>query len=95
MLDRHLAVGELEICVLCNSSSHAVGCPRHQHYNDERFSYRRSDAADETGPASYWVEGTYALAAIDDGEPPDKALREGIEEFQRALESGDLTSIRN
>jgi hypothetical protein len=32
---------------------------------------------------------------MDNGEAPHKALREGIEEFQRALERGELTLIRN
>jgi|SRR5579875_756064 len=86
-------VGQLEICGLCDSSPHTLGCPYHPHYNDERITYFRADAPDEVGPASYWVEDTFVLAALDSGMEEPQALREGLNEFQSALKRGELRRL--
>jgi hypothetical protein len=83
-------VGELDICDICDSSPHVAGCPRHAEYDDERISYFRTDALDEVGPASFWVEKTFGAAALDAGEAEGKALREGVAEFQEAIRRGQI-----
>ena len=84
------AVGELDVCDICDSSPHSLGCPRHPDYNDERISYTRLDAPEEIGPARYWVEDTFAVAARDAGEDEESGLREAISEVTLALKRGDL-----
>lgn len=90
MLARDNGVGELDICTLCDASPHSVGCPLHAGYDDEHVSYVRVDASEEIGPARYWVEDTFALAAADAGLNSRAALKEGIAEFVAALQRGDL-----
>lgn len=83
-------VGQLDICNLCDSSPHAVGCPRHSMYADDRWSYERVDALDEAGPASFWVEETYAVAAMEAGLASSEAVLERMREFGIALQRGEL-----
>jgi hypothetical protein len=82
-------IGELEICNLCDSSPHAVGCTRHPDFDDERISYVGADDPPEVEPAVFWVE-MYAAAATDEGVSRDDALREGIAEFRAALGRGEI-----
>jgi hypothetical protein len=86
-------VGELDICELCISSPHTVGCPRHSRFDDERFSYFRVDAPGEVGPASFWVRDTFAAAALGSGLNDRAALLEGMEEFSAALHRGELQAL--
>lgn len=86
-------VGELDICNLCDSSPHVVGCPRHASYHDERFMYSRCDEPSERGPASFWVDDTFALAAADAGLDSRAALIEGIEEFMAALRRSEFQPV--
>jgi hypothetical protein len=86
-------VGELDICELCASSPHVVGCPHHDRFDDERCSYFRLDAPDEVGPASFWVRDTFAAAAIDSGVDDEAALLEGVAEFSDALHRGELRPL--
>lgn len=83
-------VGELDICDICECSPHIGGCPRHPDYDNECISYVRADAPEEMGPARYWVEDTFAIAATDAGAEHATALREGISEFRLALKRGEL-----
>lgn len=85
--------GELEICELCGGSPHVLGCPYHPRYDDDRYMYERVDATDDKGPASYWVDDTFAAAARSEGLDEDAALREGVEEFARALRDGELRRV--
>ncbi len=91
-MSNHLVVGvgELEICDLCGSSPHAVGCRNHLMYDDDRWSYESADTPTEVGSARFCVEDTYAAAAFDNGITGDGALIEGISEFMAALERGEL-----
>ena len=82
--------GELDICNLCDSSPHLVGCPYHDRFDDDNFCYVRVDARGEVGPASFWVNDTYAAAAASEGLDERAALLEGIEEFTAAVRRGEL-----
>ena len=92
-IDAMDTVGELEICNLCDGAPHLSGCPLHRDYDNERVVYARTDAIDDAGPASYWVDDTFAAAARDSGEPEEESLREGIREFHSALQRGDIRQI--
>ena len=83
-------IGELDICAVCDSSPHVVGCPHHDRFDDERFSYVRVDASTEVGPAGFWVRDTFVEAALDAGTDEGAAWKEGIEEFVTALGRGEL-----
>jgi hypothetical protein len=89
------AVGELEICPLCDNSPHAVLCPHHPDYDDDHVSYTWAGETDEYGPASLFVDATFAQAARDLGVLREvDALREGIAEFRAALERGEIRRVR-
>ena len=89
------AVGELDICALCDSSPHLVACSQHRDFDDDRISYALSAAPEEVGPASYWVNDTFAAAAREAGLDDRAALVEGIEEFAAALKRGELKRTRS
>ena len=82
--------GELEICELCDSSPHVIGCPRHEHFDDEQYAYARADSPDDSGPPSFWVMETFAAAAKYEGVDANAAVVEGINEFMRAIQRGEL-----
>ena len=71
------SIDELDICALCDSSPHVVGCPHHPDYDDERVTYVSADPED-MGCARYWVEQRYAAAARDAGVRGDDALCEDL-----------------
>ena len=83
-------IGELDVCLLCDSSPHVVACPEHPNFADERLTYALANYAQDVGTAAYWVEDTFAAAARDAGLDERAALVEGIEEFTAALERGEL-----
>lgn len=87
-------VGELDICSLCDCSPHAIGCPSHPMYDDDRCSYELADTPTEVGSARFWVEDTYAAAAFDHGISGHGALIEGIGEFMAAVKRGELRLAR-
>jgi hypothetical protein len=89
------AIGELDICVLCDESPHKVGCPCHSSYADECIAYYRTDDEYERGTASFWVEDTFMCAALDCGEEPVGALAEAIEEFTTAVYRHELQRVRS
>jgi hypothetical protein len=91
---KRAAVGELDICDLCDSSPHVVGCPRHPDYDDERISYVNAEDPEEVAAACHFVEDVYAAAGRDAGLKMDAALREGIAKFRAALERGEIRSVR-
>ncbi|HLY03004.1 MAG TPA: hypothetical protein VKR56_11000 [Candidatus Cybelea sp.] len=87
-------IGELEICNLCDSSPHAIGCPSHPMYDDDRWSYECAEAPAELGSARFWVEETYAVAALDQGVAGKQAMIEGAGEFMAAIKRGELRLAR-
>ena len=87
-------IGVLDICDICDSSPHAVGCPRHVDYDDARVEYVRTDSPDDVGTASFWVEETFGAAALEAGESKESALREGVAEFREAVRRGELRRAR-
>jgi len=88
-------VGELDICALCDSSPHSVACSQHSDFDDDRISYALMAAPDEVGPASYWVNDTFAAAAREAGLDDRAALVEGIGEFAAALKRAELKRARS
>lgn len=88
------ALGELDICGLCENSPHSVACPRHANYDDDRFTYAGKDESSDVGTARYWTEETFAAAALDAGDSERAAQLEGIAEFSRALRDGWIVSAR-
>lgn len=88
------AAGELDVCSLCDSSPHELGCPEHPHFDDDGVAYSLVDAEDDAGPASHWVNDTFAAAARDAGLDEKAALAEGVSEFRAALDRGELILAR-
>jgi hypothetical protein len=88
-------VGELDVCALCDSSPHVMGCPHDGRFENERFSYVRVDDPNEVGPASFWVRDTFVEAALEAGIDERAAWKEGVAEFTAALSRGELKPRTN